>query len=206
MPADIPESSVAATYVMSHPLVSRNIVVTCGHSLQDWTGTMQEAANRLHDDFAEAIVPGLDSNATFLYVDMFVGNGSNPSGSVRSTKPPVVGGFSGNTPPANVAVLVRKVTGVLTRSGRGRMFLPFFVAESAVDEGGFIDADVLQDINAQFELWQTANAREGAAGNGPVPAVINPSPRPGGGLTTSIQITGFAVQNQVATQRRRLRR
>nr|CRY96651.1 hypothetical protein [uncultured prokaryote] len=206
MPSSVAEGAVQATYVMTHPQVANNFVVTMGHSIFDRTGGLQGTVDRLHRDFAEAILPQLDGDVTFQYVDMYVGAGTSPSGSIRSTEPPEGGGTTANTLPANCALLVSKRTALLSRKGKGRIFLPFVTAEDKVNEGGIIDASVMDDYQATMDLWTTASLREGADGDGPVPMVINPSADNPNVAAAPIAITRLVVSNKIATQRRRLRR
>lgn len=206
MPSSVSTGSSQATYVMSHPLAARDVVVTAGHSFVGWTGTYQEAANRLFREFRDHVVPGLDSNVTFLYVDLYVGADDDPSGSVRSNVAPVVGGAAINSVPGNTALLVRKQTARLGRSGKGRLYMPFYVAEGSCDEGGNIDANVLDDYQASFDAWLEALAGPDAQGTGDLSMVLNNGPNPDGDVPAPIEVTSLVVQSKVATQRRRIRR
>jgi len=109
---------------------------------------------------------------------------------------PVDGTVSGNAVPQNTAYLVRKTTGVRGRHNQGRFFLPgvpvskvdpvgallpAWVTSAQTNLTGFLDAVVaLTDVSGIVILH----------GDG------GPSPTP---------VLGFALQNRVATQRRRLR-
>lgn len=207
MPRQITSGSSVATYSMTHPLLSRPMAVTCGHSLLQWDGTYVEAADALFQKFADAIMPGIDTNVTFTGVSLYIGNNDEPSGSVESTETAVAGEAAGNYPPPNTALLVRKASNFFGRTATGRMFLPFIVPEANIDEGGFVDGAVLGPVQTQLNNWYGLLTSEDVSGNGSLPPVLNPQPSaPGGPPAAPIAIVGFSAQNKVATQRRRLRR
>lgn len=56
----------------------------------------------------------------------------------------------GATPPPNVAVLCKKSTERSGRRGRGRMFVPWWCPESAIDEAGVISGAALADLNTTW--------------------------------------------------------
>lgn len=206
MPPHVSTGSSQATYVMSHPALTRNVAVTCGHSLIDWTGDEVQAANRLFDDFNENVVNGMDSTARFEYVDLFIGADVNPSGSVRSNRAATQGLAAYDIPPPNVAVLVQKRTAFFGRKARGRLYLPFMLDRGNTDEGGNIAAGVLSDIGAQMDAWFEALQLDDATSFGPLYPVINPTSSNPAVTAAPIRLTSFDVQPKVATQRRRLRR
>lgn len=206
MPKNVALGSSQATYLLTHTLVSRPMAVTCGHDLTAWDGTPLEAANRLFDVFNDTIVNGMDSNVTFTGVDLFIGNGIAPSGSVQSTRAPQPGEAAGNYPPPNSALLVRKNTATFGRHGTGRLFMPFMVPEASVDEGGNVDGVIVTAVQNQVDLWYAELLAEDVGGNGTLRAVINTSTLDPNVAGVAIPITSFAVQGKMATQRRRMRR
>lgn len=192
-----------ATYVLTHSLIQRPMAVTCGHNIAGFDTDYVEAANDLHQAFGSTIMAGMDSDVTLQYVDLLIGTtDDDPTGSVRSDNAPIPGGTAYSAPPANVAVLVTKNTATLGRRGRGRMFLPFYVAESAVDESGTIDSNVMDDFQGNFDAWLALLQ----AADPTLNPVLNSTNGPGTLQRVARQITGFRVENKVATQRRRLRR
>jgi len=109
----------------------------------------------------------------------------------------VLGTATWKIPPNNAAVLVNKVTAGGGRRNRGRMFVcPSGVNEANADATGFMVSGDLTNIQAD---WSTAFAAMTAAGYNPVifhaTAPFTPTP-----------ITNLSVQQQMATQRRRMRR
>lgn len=99
--------------------------------------------------------------------------------------------------PANTAVLVRKITDLGGRAGRGRFYVPGFV-ETPVSGNGVIDATELGLLQAAADTFY-GNLTAGDFGL----VVLH---QPGSPLSTPTPITGLAVDSTVATQRQRLRR
>lgn len=105
------------------------------------------------------------------------------------------GTITGDTSPPNVAVLVQKRTGLAGRSNRGRMFLPGLLPDTSTDNGGTISPTRLDAIQAAVnDLRARADADWGG-----VQLFHNGSSDP----TT---VTSLPVLQQVATQRRRMRK
>lgn len=110
------------------------------------------------------------------------------------------GGQAGPWPPQNVALLVRKNTGGVVGQRSGRMYVPGCIRESDVGDTGVIVGASLTALQTAFDNWFAALVALDLE-----PAVlrsITPS-NPGG---TPSDISSFAVDQVVATQRRRLRR
>ena len=101
--------------------------------------------------------------------------------------------------PPNCAVLIHKSTARGGRRGRGRMYLPWTVAEANVDETGVIGATQVTQHNAAVSAWQSALS----AGSNPLVLLhspgktAQPAPDP---------VTSMACDRLIATQRRRLGR
>lgn len=107
-----------------------------------------------------------------------------------------VGSVAGQTPVVNTALLVRKQTATGGRKGRGRMYWPCFInAESTVNNAGFLEVSDHGNIQGRITDWYDAMV----AGDC-VPYLFHSDPADAATL-----ITGFSLQSQVATQRRRLR-
>lgn len=99
------------------------------------------------------------------------------------------------TPP-NVAVLLRKVTGLGGRKNRGRMYWPS-VAESTIDDTGTLLGSTITAFNDIWETWKDLWETTEGLGQQVILHQSETAPTP---------ITGYACQNLAATQRRRLRR
>jgi hypothetical protein len=121
-------------------------------------------------------------------------NDLGPSGEVAGSYPGTGGGVQTSSA---VAILVRKVTSIGGRPGRGRFFLPG-VQESEVDAAGILTTgfvDGLQDEMDNFYAELVSSAMP--------PVLLHSETSP---LSTPTVITSFQVDARVATQRRRQRR
>ncbi len=112
------------------------------------------------------------------------------------------GGLSGVGLPNNTAYLVKKLTGLGGKTNQGRFFLPG-VPASIVDAAGKIPQENLNGVQGVVNAYFNAV-------NAPVNVIrfvllhgTRATAVPGGPPTT---VNGLALQNQVATQRQRMRR
>ncbi len=112
------------------------------------------------------------------------------------------GGLSGVGLPNNTAYLVKKLTGLGGKTNQGRFFLPG-VPASIVDAAGKIPQENLNGVQGVVNAYFDAI-------NAPVNVIrfvllhgTRATAVPGGPPTT---VNGLALQNQVATQRQRMRR
>lgn len=203
MPENIPVGFGQATYALKHESFGRSFAVTLGIYAPLWGDDYVGIANACHDTFGAAIMPDLDNGIQLTHVDYFVGNGALPSGSVRSTLPPVPGGTAMVTPPMNVCVLVNKETETLGRAGRGRMFIPSSVKRDDVSENGTIEAGFRNSLQSSWnELYDTMVAPGGSIAHQVVPSIIHQSGPLAGTAST---VTAFRVGAVVGTRGSRLR-
>lgn len=103
------------------------------------------------------------------------------------------------SPPPNVALLVHKRTQRGGRRGRGRLFLPWFLGETDIDEGGTVLQATATSIQTALEVWRSDLATRSC------PMVILHEP----GVSNSglpDNVSTLTVDRLVATQRRRLGR
>lgn len=205
MPSAIPVGAAQATFVFTHTTAPKDVVCTLGLSLIDYTGTELEAANKAFDAWADTILPGQATRCALDHVDLFIGNDRNPSGSVRSDKPPEAGNTTGDKLAANSALLVNKRSNFLSRSGRGRMFVPYALSEGDVDEGGKLNPGAITAWGNQFAAFFAALEAEGASGNGPLHPVILSNDDGVGGLSAPRRITTFQIAPVIGTRGSRLR-
>lgn len=108
----------------------------------------------------------------------------------------LTGTKTGNAPPPQVAVVMRKQTARGGRKGRGRMFLHAgYVREEDIDPSGIIDGTVATAIQNRvitlFDDFEDAEL---------LPVLLH------SGTEIPDLITGFTIDTLVATQRRRLGR
>lgn len=192
----IPESYGQVNLIFSGQAVPTGAQVTIGIGLVDSTESLTDAA---------AVVSGAISAANFESIiendsqlDGFLlklgPNDDGPSGFFSHV---TVGdaGSEGTAP--NVAALVKKITNVGGRQGRGRLYWPF-VMQSWIDDGGNIGGAETGTIT---NCWTDFADGLSAAGYSAVllHAESSPSKPPH-------QIEGFLCDGLAATQRRRLRR
>lgn len=140
----------------------------------------------------------LDSTATLTAIRVSLGtDGSGDLVTVFSTNQ--VGGMAALTTPPNVAMLVHKSTARGGRRGRGRMYLPWVLQSTQVDEGGTINAAAITTATAAMSAWRTA-----------LTTALCPLVLLHGIGKTSIPapdaVTSLSVDRLVGTQRRRLGR
>lgn len=114
----------------------------------------------------------------------------------------VVGSQSGETPPVNVAILVKKNTSMGGRFNRGRMYLPpYSMAEGSISKLGVLDptqkADLQDRCDAFYGILEADVDVDMRLLHYPRTADPTPDPTP---------LTSLIVDNIVATQRRRLSR
>lgn len=116
-----------------------------------------------------------------------------------------VGATAKTTLPANCAVLVHKVTTRGGRRGRGRLFIPWIVDETSVDEAGLIAGAMITTLQSAMNTWRTALASNGVPmyllHDASVPGTAHPT-TPG----APNEVTALQVDKLISTQRRRLGR
>lgn len=107
----------------------------------------------------------------------------------------VLGTAGGQTPPSNVALLVKKVTGSGGRHNRGRMYVPpCGVASTGLDaSGNYLSGGQGAQQLKWTQLYTALIAAE------LVPQLFHSDDTP------PTPVTGFSVESQMATQRRRMR-
>lgn len=98
-----------------------------------------------------------------------------------------------------VSVIVRKGTGRIGRTGRGRMFIPWLVDRESVYEDGSISSGAVTDITVALDAMG-----EQCTTNGVALFLLHNAGVPGGDTPTAL--TSLSVEPLVGTQRRRQRR
>lgn len=102
-----------------------------------------------------------------------------------------------NPTPANTSILVRKLTALGGRSGRGRSFMPG-LSETATNDANEIAGSTVTALNDALEDF-----RDRCDSGGFTLVILH---NPGAPLSTPTEVTQLAVDTIPATQRRRLRR
>lgn len=195
----IPVGYGQVTIPFKHASLVRSAVVTFGVDMPAAL-TGSQVADQIADRTQTAIAATVDSQVTVGPVEISEGAGAEGNIAwVGSTT--WVGTRASDSQPPNCALIARKVTGVGGRRGRGRMFLPWCIAETAVDEVGVINPANVITINGLLEDWLERLGLETnpspmvllhATGNTPVPA---PSP-----------VTSLSLDTRIGNQRDRLGR
>lgn len=144
--------------------------------------------------FANRIMPFLVDDIALVATRLKIG--PNATGPSFENTTVTEGGDTGDGVPANTSILVRKVTDLGGRAGRGRWYLPG-LRENRVDSGGNIDGSYVSDLGGAIDLFL-----EDLADALIVPVVLHGADSP---LSVPTGITGMSVQSRAATQRRRMR-
>lgn len=165
--------------------------ITLGLNIGNSTDSYQDIVENLRDHWDQW--PAHQQSSSLSFTQAVLKVGPDISGPTYVT--PGSGGLyaSSSSVPPNVAVLVRKVTALGGRRGRGRMYVPG-IPEGSVSAGGLIGSSVIGDWQSALDSFLSALV----ADNTP-PVLLHSD------ATAPTEITDFAVQAFVATQRRRLR-
>lgn len=135
----IPPGFGLAAFILTGAVGTQPYVTTMGVSLGDAGGDFVGAANRAKEAYEETIMAETSNLLTLDRVTLSVGQ-DGPGGSVDSDTTPVAGSLTGSFPPTAQSAIGRKVTNILGRPGRGRMFLPGVLSENNVDQDGTVVA------------------------------------------------------------------
>ena len=206
-PAPIVDNNLVLCSVhLSHATNPRISVVTFA-TVDDTAVGAQASANAVCTAWNTDIMPNVDADVTNIGVSVVYGTGTRVSGIAASTNAPVAGGTVQNSVPPNVSVLVKKATAFAGRQNRGRLFMPWYVDVTHVDEAGVILAATVTALNTQ---WAAFLGGLTAASQTPVIAnkafITVGTKRQVDAIHTGHQVTSFTVEGLVATQRRRLGR
>jgi hypothetical protein len=193
---------------MAHAGVSRSAAITYGIDMNGSSGSAQMADKHL-DDWEDAWATLTDSEVTAGPVRLAVGqaDGTNVVYVGTVTNP---GTSVGNRLPSNNALLITKQTARGGRRGRGRMYLPWVLAETSVSDVGVIDAATVVAYQTAADGWLTQIATAAGAvvatpmtllHSDSAPGTQNPTP-PG----APNEVLSLIVDNLVGSQRRRLAR
>lgn len=198
--------------LVQQPLQSTNeshtAIVTC--AFHDLTAQgPQEAADRFQASWNANIAALLSDTVTSQKPTVLYGTGDDVPQFAVGSAAPAVGAVAASYPPSQVSLLVKKTTLFTGRLNRGRMYIPFAIAEADVGIGGIIGGGVLATFQAAFNSFKAAQV-----GNSFPPIISNKTLATDpvtlkkyvtevhiGAVVTSLQCETF-----VATQRRRLAR
>jgi hypothetical protein len=191
----IPTGFAQANLRFSGAAAPTGAEVTMGLDLDSWAGTIVEAAEAVLEQWTTDVMPGLSENLTLSSCLVKYGpNDLGPSAEVSST---ATGDVTGENEVPQCAILVRKITAIGGRAGRGRWFVPgasenLFLANGEMNPGDSVIYDGF------FEDFRSGIS---AAGLSLVLLHSDTSP-----VTTPTEILSLSTDGKAATQRRRLRR
>jgi len=195
MPLVIPNGFAQVAFRWSLLNDPEVMITTMGYDFAAMSGGDQANLDAITDQFT-AVYPaaGMIAGWTFLGCRAYVGV---PGGAAVVLDSPraVIGTASGNTPPQNCALLVKKRTGIGGRRGQGRMYIPpFAIDENAVGPNGVLLPGFLAQVQGGVNaVWGSNFATYLLHSDSPSP--MDPTP-----------INSLIVDRSIATQRRRLRR
>lgn len=194
----IPPGYGLASIVFTSSVGTGPFVTTIGLDLRDAGGQFVLAANKTKSQYGTAFAALTDNRMVLDRVSILVGQ-DGEAGSVDSNSPPTPMTRSGDAGPVAMAVIARKVTNRLGRSGRGRMFLPGTCTEAGVDaDGGLTTAFRTAHATA---LTAFRTGMEGAS-DFPIPLVLLHGPT---GPVTPTPIVGLTPSDLVGWVRGRIR-
>jgi hypothetical protein len=199
---------ILITQPLRHALVGRDALVTCA-ALDTASSGAQDLADDWQANWNTQVAPALDNNVTSLPPTIRLGDGSNVPLMAIGSGAAVAGTFSAADLPPQVAVLVKKNTGLGGKKNRGRMYIPWQVPGSVVGEDGTILAANVTAIQVNF-----GGLLAGMAADDMPMHIANkhlvitpPESKPHvDAIHTGALVTSLHVENVIATQRRRLPR
>lgn len=175
------------------------MVNTLGLDLGGATLSGQDLLASLTSLWQAQVVAGMANFMTYSASSLVVGqDGGDPI--TYDSAPGSGGTVSGTFLPQNCAALIRKQTALGGRRNRGRMFLPYCLAEADVDNIGNLTSTRINALNTQFD-----SVMSGLDGLGVTPVVLH-TLEPIGVTPLPTPITSMTADPRLATQRRRLRR
>jgi hypothetical protein len=175
--------------------------VTWGIDITAGSSDYNMAAVKCGTVFSQAFKADLTPRTTIVGAHLRIGQADGPPLVVFQPNGDV-GTSSGAHLPQNCALLVTKITPLGGRRGKGRMFLPGVLVDSAVNEVGVIQTDVLVALQSDCDVLYNGLGDE--LQGGPLPMVLLHND----GLTEApgpTVITGLQAKGTISTQRGRLR-
>lgn len=182
-----------------------NVVIGVQTDLATYSAV--EHCNKVMANFLQAWNDKLMNTASLQKVVGTFGQDAADDLIVESTTGAITGGASGNFIAPNVALLVRKKTGLGGRRNRGRSFLPGVIDETQVNYLGQLVTASRDAFQIDADQWIDALAGDDLGTSPMTPMVILHSPDPvTGAVLAPTPVTTLEVDDMVATQRRRLRK
>ena len=208
MPEQFPrEDEVFMEFIHSGPGASGDVVCTLGAKTDSGLAITQARSDAIADAWGDGPVSQMCSQIRYDRMHMLVGLSSSvaefTSFDGRN------GALTGNQMvPLDTAIVVKKLTGLAGRRFRGRLYLPG-IPEGAVDDAGILLSSYVTSLASAFSLLLTRFAAF------TIPAMQiallhRPITKPAVPEYTlesieATEVTAFAVESQIGTQRTRIR-
>jgi hypothetical protein len=193
----IPVGAAQVLIPLAHSGIARSAAITFGIDVSGSLGTGTEIADRIMTAFHTTILDKMDLEVTAGPVHVNLGTGAGASNPTQGTTT-FTGGQVQSSLPSNCAVLVKKSTALGGRHNRGRLFVPWMVAEGSVDEGGIIAPSEVTTFQTACTAFLTS--LNGTTTSAPM-VLLHQS-----GSAAPTPVTALVVDRLIATQRRRLGR
>lgn len=194
----IPPNHYQALIPIRHDRVLRPAAITLGVRDETFEGDPSAVANQVQSSYVSAFGNAMDSETTMGPTIVTFDQGENGRGSVSGTTETNGTRASGVATTSNIALLVRKISDRVGRPGRGRMFIPWVLSQSSVDEVGNITPTAVTDMQDRADAFLTSLQTAGLQ-----MVILHDSTVPN--ATPASLVIGLNVDSVVATQRRRLR-
>lgn len=154
MPPRYDDGLALLTSEIVHTSSSRAAVLTYAVQYEDTTPTAPQIAELFQVGFRVAMFHAFDTSCLLTKTTCLLGLGDAGFTTGESTEGPTAGTHAMSSLPPNCAAVVKKLTGVGGREGRGRFYLPWVLSESAVDEAGNFGGADLTDLQGYLDDWQ----------------------------------------------------
>lgn len=201
----IPPGFAEVLMPMKHATLARSALVTYGISHTDVPDTAD--ADALLAVFSTAWQSAIDTEVTYGPVTLRIGQDGGEALVVTGTDTDAGTRSALDSIAAHAAVLIHKRTTRGGRRGRGRMYLPWALADVMVNEAGRLGNDALADLQPRATSW--LGLVDGAGSSTGMVVLHSPSGEdvqtpsvPG----TPNAVVALTIDPIIGTQRRRLGR
>lgn len=185
----IPTGFALSTIVIAGPFTDGTAVTTIGTDIPG-AFSLQDVADNVKAAFASTVWSDAGNNdCTFQKVE------SRSATNVATASANIVGTHTGALAMINTALLVKKLSGLIGRANRGRMYIPGVLDEAAVDNDGRLATGTIGAYQDSLDAFLGAIIVASLS-----PVILHSS------AATPTVITNLVVESQCGTQRRRMRR
>ena len=197
----IPPRYAEATWILRNTGDPVAWNVTCGLYMQSGGPFDHDIAQFVYNAFRDTWLAKMPPEVSLTGVVLAVGQDGGPPLRLEHNST-ATGGENESKLPQNCALLMRKTTARAGRRGKGRMFLPNVLNEGQVDTVGVIVPNYYAALNVVATQFFAALTAPNGEQELKVVLLHNSE---GAGSTLPDVVTAFSVDQEIATQRRRLR-